>query len=186
VDTLVSRQRSTSDASSRLGQRAYGPIPVETRLRARASQTLNEHWRVRSLGWKFPLKTNSRSPALPKVNVVRMTVPPQPVDATPSNALIRHCFPGRSALFGCPRSNIKPTLRLKGEGAWCYSAQISIVCCGDVTANVAQIKAVRTEIRSGQAAVWKTAPMLVELPWLEADADAARRPGNGSQNYPSK
>ena len=26
------------------------------------------------------------------------------VDATPSNALIRHCFPGRSDLFGCSRS----------------------------------------------------------------------------------
>jgi len=73
VETQVSRQRSTSDASSRPGRRTYPPIPVETRLRAGASQTLNEHWRVCSLGWKFPLKTNSRSPALPKVNVVRTT-----------------------------------------------------------------------------------------------------------------
>jgi hypothetical protein len=32
METLVSRQRSTSDASSRLGQRTYPPIPVETRL----------------------------------------------------------------------------------------------------------------------------------------------------------
>ena len=28
-------------------------------------------------------------------------LPAQPVDATPSNALIRQCFPGRSDLFGC-------------------------------------------------------------------------------------
>jgi len=35
--------------------------------------------------------------------------------------------------------------------------EIWILSCGDVTANVTQIKAVRTEIRFGQAAVWKTA-----------------------------
>jgi hypothetical protein len=35
------RQRSTSDASPRLRHPAYPPIPVETRFRAGASQTLN-------------------------------------------------------------------------------------------------------------------------------------------------
>jgi hypothetical protein len=64
VETLDSRQRSTSDAPSRLGQRTYPPIPVETRLRARASQTLIEHWRVRSLGWKFPLNNEFAKPRL--------------------------------------------------------------------------------------------------------------------------
>src|SRR5437016_5388054 len=66
VETLVSRQRYTSDSSSRLGQSTCPPIPVETRLRARASQTLNEHWRVRSLGWKFPLKNEFAKPCLPQ------------------------------------------------------------------------------------------------------------------------
>ena len=36
--------------------------------------------------------------------LVRLGVPAQPVDATPSNALIRQCFLGRSDLFGCTRS----------------------------------------------------------------------------------
>jgi hypothetical protein len=64
VETLVSRQRSTSDASSRLAQRTYPSIPFGTRLRAGASQALNEHWRVRSLGWKFPLKNEFAKPCL--------------------------------------------------------------------------------------------------------------------------
>src|SRR5208283_1193879 len=34
----------------------------------------------------------------------RFALPAQPVDATPSNALIRQCFPGRSDLFACIRS----------------------------------------------------------------------------------
>ena len=38
------------------------------------------------------------------VNGVWFYLPAQPVDATPSNALIRRCFPGRSDLFGCPQS----------------------------------------------------------------------------------
>jgi hypothetical protein len=53
AETLVSRQRSRSDAASGLAQRTYPPIAVATRLGAGASQTLNEHWRVRSLAWKF-------------------------------------------------------------------------------------------------------------------------------------
>jgi hypothetical protein len=32
-------------------------------------------------------------------------VPAQPVDATPSNALIRQWFPGRSDLFGSTQSD---------------------------------------------------------------------------------
>ena len=36
--------------------------------------------------------------------LVRFQLPDQPVDATPSSALIRQCFPGRSNLFGCTRS----------------------------------------------------------------------------------
>jgi hypothetical protein len=47
-----------------LGQRTYPPIPVEIGLRAGASQTLNEHRRVRSLGWKFPLKNEFATPCL--------------------------------------------------------------------------------------------------------------------------
>jgi hypothetical protein len=40
VETPVSRQRATSDASSRLRQRTYPPTPAETRLTLGASQKL--------------------------------------------------------------------------------------------------------------------------------------------------
>jgi hypothetical protein len=40
VETLVSRQRSTSDASSRLRQAMYSPTPAEKRLTLGASQKL--------------------------------------------------------------------------------------------------------------------------------------------------
>jgi len=36
----------------------------------------------------------------------RIRLPAQPVDATPSSALIRQCFPGESGLFGCTRSKL--------------------------------------------------------------------------------
>src|SRR5260370_16494432 len=37
--------------------------------------------------------------------LVRLSVPAQPVDATPSKQLIRQYFPWRTDLFGCTRSN---------------------------------------------------------------------------------
>jgi len=43
-------------------------------------------------------------PGEAKDALVRFQLPAQPVDATPSSALIRQCFPGRSNLFGCTRS----------------------------------------------------------------------------------
>jgi len=58
------RQRSTSDASPRLRHPAYPPIPVETRFRAGASQTLIEDWHIRSLVLKFPLKNEFAKPCL--------------------------------------------------------------------------------------------------------------------------
>src|SRR6478735_7566984 len=38
---------------------------------------------------------------LSQADTVRLTVPAQPVDATPSNALIRQCLPGRTDLIDC-------------------------------------------------------------------------------------
>src|SRR5882672_7215023 len=58
---------------------------------------------------------------------VRLVLPAQPVDATPSNALIRQCFPGRSDLFGCPRSkpsqgSVPADLTLASDLAFVFNA----------------------------------------------------------------
>src|SRR6267142_4034059 len=64
-------------------------------------------------------------------------VPAQPVDATPSNALIRQCFPGRSDLFGCPRSkpsqgSVPADLTLASDLAFVFNAsQVRLECCVD-------------------------------------------------------
>jgi len=39
-----------------------------------------------------------------RVTSARLVLPVQTVDATPSNALIRECFPGKTHLFGRARS----------------------------------------------------------------------------------
>src|SRR5712664_3890228 len=64
-------------------------------------------------------------------------LPAQPVDATPSNALIRQCFPGRSDLFGCPRSkpsqgSVPADLTLASDLAFVFNAsQVRLECCVD-------------------------------------------------------
>src|SRR6266852_7999981 len=64
-------------------------------------------------------------------------MPAQPVDATPSNALIRQCFPGRSALFGCPRSkpsqgSVPADLTLASDLAFVFNAsRVRLECCVD-------------------------------------------------------
>src|SRR5882724_4213644 len=68
---------------------------------------------------------------------VRLVLPAQPVDATPSNALIRQCFPGRSDLFGCPRSkpsqsSVPADLTLASDLAFVFNAsQVRLECCVD-------------------------------------------------------
>jgi uncharacterized protein YlaI len=57
---LVFRQCSHVVPSSRLGQHTYRPIPVETCLRAGASQRLNEHGRFRPLALEISLKNEFR------------------------------------------------------------------------------------------------------------------------------
>src|SRR6266446_3399470 len=67
----------------------------------------------------------------------RLTLPAQPVDATPSNALIRQCFPGRSDLFGCPRSkpsqgSVPADLTLASDLAFVFNAsRVRLECCVD-------------------------------------------------------
>src|SRR5882672_3061145 len=67
----------------------------------------------------------------------RLVVPAQPVDATPSNALIRQCFPGRSDLFGCPRSkpsqgSVPADLTLASDLAFVFNAsRVRLECCVD-------------------------------------------------------
>src|SRR6267142_1988647 len=79
---------------------------------------------------------NRRSGIAPKPHV-RLGVPAQPVDATPSNALIRQCFPGRSDLFGCPRSkpsqgSVPADLTLASDLAFVFNAsRVRLECCVD-------------------------------------------------------
>ena len=67
----------------------------------------------------------------------RLALPAQPVDATPSNALIRQCFPGRSDLFGCPRSkpiqgSVPADLTLASDLAFVFNAsRVRLECCVD-------------------------------------------------------
>jgi hypothetical protein len=64
-------------------------------------------------------------------------MPAQTVDATPSNALIRQCFPGRSNLFGCPRSkpsqgSVPAGLTLASDLAFVFNAsRVRLECCVD-------------------------------------------------------
>ena len=69
----------------------------------------------------------------------RLPVPVQTVDATPSNTLTRQCFPGRSDLFGCPRSNpsqgsVSADLTLTNDLSFVFNVSVSRVrleCCVD-------------------------------------------------------
>src|SRR5712664_3441089 len=71
------------------------------------------------------------------VRDVRFALPAQPVDATPSNALIRQCFPGRSDLFGCTRSkpsqgSVPADLTLASDLAFVFNAnRVLPECCVD-------------------------------------------------------
>ena len=64
-------------------------------------------------------------------------MPAQTVDATPSNALIRQCFPGRSDLFGCSRSkpgqgSVPTDLTLASDLAFVFNAsRVRLECCVD-------------------------------------------------------
>jgi hypothetical protein len=64
-------------------------------------------------------------------------VPAQTVDATPSNALNRQCFPGRSDLFGCHRSkpsqgSVPADLILASDLAFGFNARrVRPKCCVD-------------------------------------------------------
>jgi hypothetical protein len=67
----------------------------------------------------------------------RQNWPAQPVDATPSNALIRQCFPGRTHLFGCTRSklgqgSVPADLTLVSDLAFVFNASwVRAECCVD-------------------------------------------------------
>src|SRR6266404_7811434 len=73
----------------------------------------------------------------PEPDNSRLTLPAQPVDATPSNALIRQCFRGRSDLFGCPRSkpsqgSVPADLTLACDLAFVFNAsRVRLECCVD-------------------------------------------------------
>src|SRR5258708_28152047 len=69
--------------------------------------------------------------------LVRLALPAQPVDATPSNALIRQCFPGRSDPFGCTLSkpsqgSVPADLTLANDLAFVFNAsRVRPACCVD-------------------------------------------------------
>src|SRR5207244_10001895 len=64
-------------------------------------------------------------------------LPAQRVDATPSNALIRQYFPGRSDLFDRPRSkpsqgSVPADLTLASDLAFVFNAsRVRLECCVD-------------------------------------------------------
>src|SRR6267378_5457467 len=72
-----------------------------------------------------------------EITLFRLRLPAQPVDATPSNAMIRQCFPGRSDLFGCPRSkpsqgSVPADLTLASDLAFVFNAsRVRLECCVD-------------------------------------------------------
>jgi hypothetical protein len=88
-----------------------------------------------------PRLAKSRLTRLPNIDLLadscREQVPAQPVDATPSNSLIRQCFPGRSDLFGCTRSkpsqgSVPADLTLASDLAFVFNAsQVRPECCVD-------------------------------------------------------
>jgi len=57
-----------------------------------------------------------------------VTLPAQPVDATPSRALIRHCLRGRTIMFGCTRSILSQSSvpagpALASDSGFCFQCQ---------------------------------------------------------------
>ena len=59
---------------------------------------------------------------------LRFRLPAQPVDATPSSALIRHCLRGRTIMFGCTRSipsqsSVPAGLTLASDSGFCFQCQ---------------------------------------------------------------
>ncbi len=69
--------------------------------------------------------------------LVRLALRAQRVDATPSNALIRQCFPGRRDLFGCPQSrpsqgSAPADLTLASDFAFVFNGnRVRLECCVD-------------------------------------------------------
>ena len=67
----------------------------------------------------------------------RLALPAQPVDATPSNQLIRQYFPWRTDLFGCNRSkpsqgSVPADLTLRAILAFVFNARwVRAECCVD-------------------------------------------------------
>src|SRR5580765_4442775 len=67
-----------------------------------------------------------------------LPLPVQTVDATPPNTLIRQCFPGRSDLFGCPRSkpsqgSVLVDLTMASDSGLCFQCKWgSPECCIDL------------------------------------------------------
>ena len=88
--------------------------------------------RIRTLN---PGRVTSNSEAIP---LAWFVVPAQPVDATPSNTLIRQCFPGRGDLFGCPRSkpsqgSVPADLTLTNDLTFVFNvSRVQLECCVDL------------------------------------------------------
>src|SRR5260370_9591970 len=99
----------------------------------------------------------------PRTGLVRFAVPAQPVDATPSNALIRQYFPGRSDLFGRPRSkpsqgSVPADLTLASDLAFVFnSSRVRLECC------VAPLRPPRFPATSNLYGGWRTVPALAKF-----------------------
>src|SRR6266481_3739649 len=71
------------------------------------------------------------------IRLFRFPVPAQPVDATPSNQLIRQYFPWRTDLFGCTRSkpsqgSVPADLTWRAILAFVFNARwVRAECCVD-------------------------------------------------------
>src|SRR6267143_4881568 len=71
------------------------------------------------------------------IGLFRLRLPAQPVDATPSNQLIRQYFPWRTDLFGCTRSkpsqgSVPADLTWRAILAFVFNARwVRAECCVD-------------------------------------------------------
>src|SRR6266404_1763260 len=117
----------------------------------------------------------------------RIYLPAQPVDATPSNALIRQCFPGRSDLFGCPRSkpsqgSVPADLTLASDLAFVFNAsRVRLECCVD------PLRPPRKPKTDPPLKFWKRTVSAMSMVgfqtaelWMDMDGYSARKASTGS------
>jgi hypothetical protein len=125
----VVRWDSTPPASSGKRMRVRSMVPrVPGRSRAnrklfRVRRLVGTFWLAKSWFVGLPDKSGTMT------QLDRLALPTQPVDATPSKALLRHCFPGRTDLSAFSRSKpsqdiVSADLTLASDFSFCYHCKL--------------------------------------------------------------